>query len=416
VRKFFSRVDGVLKPWTGALACILLALVAFPAAAQSVYSASALFVQFGSVSAGTNSPTQSVTLTNISSVAQTAGFSWGTFSGDNGFSGSHNCVTVAPSASCQIAFSFSAPISAVAGNRNASFAVPNGPIIALQATVAAQLSPYATVALERGDSYAVNVGALHERTVSVSNAGQSPLVVYSITVASTNPASVNASSVSIAKNQCASAGAGALGANASCAAVISTLASVPFDETFTVTVTHNGANSPTQAVFSVKAQYPKVVEYFVVPLAKYFITGRVSDQEILDALPATYRRTGMQFDSLPATDATALPICRYYFRPPGSNSHFYGAPADCAAVASVYGNDANVVNENLDFSVALPAAGRCPATAPVAVFRSYNNKAVVAERNHRYTVTAARYNQMTAAGWVPEGPAFCVRTGIDANQ
>ena len=74
-------------------------------------------------------------------------------------------------------------------------------------------------------------------------------------------------------------------------------------------------------------------------------------------------------------------------------------------------------NEGIDFAVAVPdTSGNCPAVAPVKVYRSFNNRSAENDGNHRYTVSAARYDQMTAAGYSAEGAVFCAASATDAPQ
>ena len=162
-----------------------------------------------------------------------------------------------------------------------------------------------------------------------------------------------------------------------------------------------------------------VAEYYVPSLKKYFITGREDEKAALAQYPAIYSLTGMSFVAGPggAPPANTLPICRYYFSPPLANTHFYGTPADCTAIAGAFAGNSAAKNEGIDFAVAVPdGAGNCPATAPVKVYRSFNNRAAQNDGNHRYTVSTARYDQMTAAGYAKEGAVFCVASATDAPQ
>ena len=162
-----------------------------------------------------------------------------------------------------------------------------------------------------------------------------------------------------------------------------------------------------------------VVEYYVPSLRKYFITGREDEKTLLAQYPAVYSLTGMSFVAGPgaAPPTGTQPICRYYFSPPLANTHFYGPPADCALVASANAGNAAAKNEGIDFAIAIPdATGSCPASAPVKVYRSFNNRSAQNDGNHRYTVSLARYNQMIAAGYSADGPVFCAASATDAPQ
>ena len=155
-----------------------------------------------------------------------------------------------------------------------------------------------------------------------------------------------------------------------------------------------------------------VVEYFVPALKRYFMTGRKSEQATLDALPASFVRTGMSFAAKSSRyrDAIEQPVCRFYSPPVrgGSNTHFYGNGSDCAAL-----NRSTMLQyEGFDFSVRQPRVdvnkeASCPDEAPFAVIRLYNNKAASNESNHRYVVSVESANRMSKIGWLNEGAVFC---------
>jgi len=162
----------------------------------------------------------------------------------------------------------------------------------------------------------------------------------------------------------------------------------------------------------------EVIEYFNIGLNKYFITGRGGEQAALDGVPAAFRRTGARFTAWTAASAPdgTEPICRFYLPPAkgGPNSHFYGRPADCDLVRAT-GNPV-FEYEGEDFAVAIPVNGVCPSSTPFTVYRSFNNRAAQNDGNHRYTLSATRYNEMTGKGWVPEGPVFCATSGTDGTE
>ena len=163
-----------------------------------------------------------------------------------------------------------------------------------------------------------------------------------------------------------------------------------------------------------------VVEYYVPAIKKYFITGREGEKTTLGQYPALFKPTGMSFVAGlgSAPPAGTQPICRYHFAPPSlPNTHFYGVPSDCALVATAFSKNPDAKNEGIDFAIATPdAAGNCPASAPVKIYRSFNNRAAQNDGNHRYTVSTARYQQMTAAGWSGEGAVMCAASATDAAQ
>jgi hypothetical protein len=193
----------------------------------------------------------------------------------------------------------------------------------------------------------------------------------------------------------------------------------------TVPSTQRPAAEPLGGAFSRSAETlmtvapTTVVEYFVPALKKYFITGRDTEKAALAQYPDIYRPTGMTFVAGPglAPPEGTQPICRFYFSPPLANTHFYGAPADCALVASAFAGNAAVTNEGIDFAIALPdATGNCPASAPQRITRSFNNRTAQNDGNHRYTVSLVRYSQMSLLGWASEGTVFCAASATDATS
>jgi len=188
-----------------------------------------------------------------------------------------------------------------------------------------------------------------------------------------------------------------------------------------VPVGSGGLSLPTYiAVIGPKttATAVEVIEYFNIGLNKYFITGRTAEQAALDGVPAAFRRTGARFTAWAAAGAPegTEPICRFYLPPAkgGPNSHFYGRPADCDLVSAT-GNPV-FEYEGEDFAVAIPVNGVCPSSTPFTVYRSFNNRSAQNDGNHRYTVAAARYNEMTGKGWVPEGTVFCAANAADGTE
>jgi minor extracellular serine protease Vpr len=161
-----------------------------------------------------------------------------------------------------------------------------------------------------------------------------------------------------------------------------------------------------------------VVEYYNAALDAYFITGRANEQAIINTV-AGFQRTGGSINAVSAASASnaQVPICRYYINTttPFTSSHFYGPrDTDCAAIAAA--NLAGFTNEGLDFAITLPTAGACPASAPFSVYRSFRAAASGKTSNHRFSTSLARYNEMTAKGWSPEGIVFCAASGTAATQ
>ncbi len=186
--------------------------------------------------------------------------------------------------------------------------------------------------------------------------------------------------------------------------------------------------SPTQDITQ-----RTVIEYFANDIQRFFITARPAEQQQLDATPARFTRTGMQFGAFdgtvvapdsgsvaeaglpqpPFSAAGAVPICRFFASPTrgGSNTHFYGRRTDCQILNTVKG----LTNEGHDFAAQPPIAGVCPAHAPNPVFRLVNNKSASNNGNHRYVVAVARVNEMKALGWLDEGIAFCAISATDSR-
>ena len=135
---------------------------------------------------------------------------------------------------------------------------------------------------------------------------------------------------------------------------------------------------------------------------------------MLDALPASFQRTGMGFSAKSSEyrDVPEQPVCRFYAAPEngGSNTHCYGAGDDCPVLNTVR----QVRFEGFDFAAIKPTSGMCPAAAPNAVFRLFNNKSATNQGNHRYVVSAATKSKMIAQGWVDEGAVFCSTSVVDA--
>lgn len=160
-----------------------------------------------------------------------------------------------------------------------------------------------------------------------------------------------------------------------------------------------------------------VVEYYARDAKRFFITGRANEIAQLDALPASFVRTGMTFAAetavMRSADTTRTPICRFYAAPEagGSNTHFYGRDSDCTLLKRF----AALRYEGFDFRAGLPVNGACPAALPNPVFRLFNNAAASNNGNHRYVVSDARRAEMRTAGWIDEGLAFCTESAADSR-
>ena len=160
-----------------------------------------------------------------------------------------------------------------------------------------------------------------------------------------------------------------------------------------------------------------VVEYYAPQTDHYFITAAPDEIVQLDAGNAGWRRTGLGFKAwLRASDAppAAQPVCRFYSS--GANSHFYtGDASECQGLRSLESSqraDATAKGqsfrgwqyEGVVFYALVPSNGQCPGgTTPV--YRTYNNRAMQNDTNHRFTADGVMRAAMT--GWIDEGAAFC---------
>jgi hypothetical protein len=160
-----------------------------------------------------------------------------------------------------------------------------------------------------------------------------------------------------------------------------------------------------------------VVEYYNSQVDAYFITGRATEQATLDALPASFKRTGATFQAIRADTATAdlESICRFYIAIPAPNytsSHFYGrASADCGLLLAA--NPVGFSFEGYDFAVKNPVASVCPSTHPNKVYRALRPWSANKTSNHRYSTSLASHTVAVAAGWRDEGVVFCVSSATD---
>jgi uncharacterized protein (DUF1800 family) len=171
-------------------------------------------------------------------------------------------------------------------------------------------------------------------------------------------------------------------------------------------------------MLSTQVRAVTVVEYFIAGNNSYFLTGRSEEQAALDGLPASFKRSGTQFDAFsaasspPGTEA----YCRFYISDPTKNisSHFYGSKsADCPALLAA--NLPTFKFENYDFAVYKPlSADTCPAHAPLKIYRSFRPAASGVNPNHRFTLSQREYEDMTAKGWTAEGVAMCAVSGVNA--
>lgn len=172
----------------------------------------------------------------------------------------------------------------------------------------------------------------------------------------------------------------------------------------------------TGAITSVSAQTVTVIEYYNKPLDAYFITGRTTEQQTLDA-NIDFARTGMTFQAVGATAVTATTtrICRFYISTtaPFTSSHYYGREGtDCELLLGR--NLPGFSYEGYDFALAQPVSGVCP-TNTTTIYRSFRPAANGKTPNHRYTASAASYTAATSAGYNGEQAAFCATAATDST-
>lgn len=158
-----------------------------------------------------------------------------------------------------------------------------------------------------------------------------------------------------------------------------------------------------------------LVEYFNAGLNHYFMTADPAERQVMETGGAGsgWARTlslGRVWGTAPGS--YILPLCRFYGNPAlgpegrrrGPNSHFFTLdPDECAAV----NEDAGWIFEGIVFQAAAPNRGACPQPL-VPVYRSYNGRYLENDSNHRYATDLAIVQQMSVQGWVSEGVVFCV--------
>jgi len=162
--------------------------------------------------------------------------------------------------------------------------------------------------------------------------------------------------------------------------------------------------------------YAIVFEFYAPSLNHYFRTAIPEEAAALRNNPNLgWQYTGNDFKGYLRNDFAlgALLVCRFYGSLTiGPNSHFYTAdPGECAFLKQLQqttpdGTPRWNFEENA-FAVNVPVNGVCPASAPIAIWRAYNNRAAQNDSNHRYTTDLAIYQQMIALGWRGEGIVMC---------
>lgn len=172
----------------------------------------------------------------------------------------------------------------------------------------------------------------------------------------------------------------------------------------------------SSALSSVWAQSVTVVEYYNKSLDAYFITGRVAEQQALDAA-ADFKRTGMTFSAVAATAAPAgaTRVCRFYISSitPFISTHFYGLEGvDCESIRAL--NLPGFTWEDYDFAVEQPIGGVCTANK-VAIYRSFRPIAGGKTANHRYSTSYESYVASANEAYEGEGLAFCATIATDVK-
>lgn len=162
-----------------------------------------------------------------------------------------------------------------------------------------------------------------------------------------------------------------------------------------------------------------VVEYYNRTLDAYIISGRPTEQALLDSI-ADFRRTGMTFSAAAAENATSsqAKVCRFYVNLPaqGVNSHWYGVQTatpqqyDCEWFRA--NTPSGFTFEGYDFAVEPLVGNACPV-GTTTINRSFRALASGKTSNHRYTASAATYARAAGAGYQGEGPTFCVTAAQD---
>lgn len=170
----------------------------------------------------------------------------------------------------------------------------------------------------------------------------------------------------------------------------------------------------SSAMTSAWGQAVTVIEYYNKPLDAYFITGRATEQQQVDAI-ADFQRTGMTFQAIAASAATSATtrICRFYINAtsPFTSSHYYGREGtDCEFLRNQ--NLTGFSYEDFDFALVQPSGGVCPANT-TTIYRSFRAAANGKTANHRYTASATSYAAAANAGYVGEQAAFCATAATD---
>ena len=144
------------------------------------------------------------------------------------------------------------------------------------------------------------------------------------------------------------------------------------------------------------------VEYYHAGFNHYFVTAFPGEIALLDggAFGGAWARTGHAVPVWLQPQASTVETCRFFsetFTP--RSSHFYTPYAsECATLRQ----GTTWTYEGVAFHLRLAdGSGNCPAGTSI-LYRLYNDSRSGAP-NHRYTTNRAVFEQMRAAGWIPEG-------------
>ena len=145
----------------------------------------------------------------------------------------------------------------------------------------------------------------------------------------------------------------------------------------------------------------EVVEFYTASSKKYFMTGRTDEIAALDALPASWARTGLRMATYRTDAPLGSPMCRFYANDGGAiSTHFYSTlPSDCALLkAQPWARDEGIAMRAQDLS----ATTACPADT-TKVIRLFNQTTI----NHRYLTDSQLAKITLPTGWKVDGPVFC---------
>ncbi len=151
-----------------------------------------------------------------------------------------------------------------------------------------------------------------------------------------------------------------------------------------------------------------IVEFYLAPANKYFLSSNPADAAALDTLSSIgWKRTGITYPAYSAAqsqDPAALPVCRFYAA--AVASHFFSVnKAECDALAAEPG----LAPEGTAWYAVAPLAGTC-AAGTTALYRTFNNGANTANgpANHRYFSDYSFYQTYAAKGYALEGLTMCL--------